>query len=56
MNWAAVAMAAPVMALLTTCCLSLLLTADTSAPVTAPPIIAFFCKIPSQMMNLAVQA
>ena len=44
MNSAAVAIAAPVMASIAILSFLLLLTADTTAPVTAPPIMAFFCS------------
>lgn len=44
MNSAAVAMAPPVIASTITLSLLLLVAADTRAPVTAPPIMAFFCK------------
>lgn len=44
MNSAAVATAAPVMASIATLSFLLLLAADIRAPVTAPPIIAFFCS------------
>lgn len=44
MNSAAVATAPPVMASITIWSLLLLVAADTSAPVNAPPITAFFCN------------
>lgn len=44
MNSAAVAMAPPAMASVTILSLPLLVTADITAPVTAPPIMAFFCN------------
>jgi hypothetical protein len=54
MNSAAVAIAAPVMASTAILSFLLLLAADTRAPVTAPPIMAFFCSTSKDKGNRVV--
>jgi len=51
MNSAAVAIAAPVMAPITILSAFSLLAADTRAPVTAPPNVAFFCSTSKDQGN-----